>query len=170
MEEAHEVDTNMTLADAMEEVGKHEYVLIRGKDKKITGIVTATDLADQFKKRAHPFLLIGEIELRLRNIVRGKFSVGKFAEASDGNKEARGPDDLTLGDYCRLLGNEESWNELNLPVDRKEFIRHLDSVRSIRNDIMHFSADEHDPEDIELLECVARLLRNLRPADVSCGK
>ena len=75
MEESHEIGIMATFTDATHEIWKHDYVLVRGEDKKITGILTAADLAYQFEQLAHPFLLIGEIEHRLRNLVRGKFTV-----------------------------------------------------------------------------------------------
>ena len=57
MEEAHEIGVEATFADATREICKHAYVLVRGEYKKITGILTAADLAIQFEELAHPFLL-----------------------------------------------------------------------------------------------------------------
>ena len=161
MEEPHEVATSATLADVTREIWKHDYVLVRGRDRKITGIVTAADLALQFDELALPFLSIGEIEHHLRNLVRGKFTVEELAEAAKGEKEVRGPNDLTFGDYCRLLGDEESWIKLNLNIDRKEFIKLLEEVRVTRNDVMHFSPDGIEPDDVKQLGQLVRLLRDL---------
>ena len=161
MENAHEVDTNMMLADATERICGHGYVLVRGEKNIVTGIVTAADLANQFKQLAHPFLLIGEIEHHLRNLVRQKFTGQEFSEASEGNKPVSGPDDLTFGGYCRLLEKKESWNKLNLNIDRNEFVKRLNLIRRIRNEVMHFSPDEHEPEDIEQLEKIAHFFRKL---------
>ena len=161
MEDAHEINTRTTLSDAVHEVWKHDYVLVRGRDKKITGIVTAADLADQFRQLAHPFLLVGEIEHHLRNVVNGRFTVEQFASAAKGEQEVRGPDDLTFGGYCRLLQNPESWSTLGLTVDRREFVKCLDRVRTIRNDIMHFSPDGIGDDDVMHLEQMAGLLREL---------
>ena len=158
MEEAHTIDTNTTLVDAMDQIRAYEYVLVLEKDHTLTGIVTATDLGDEFKKLAHPFLLVGEIEHRLRNMVRGRFTVKEFSDAAKGKKEVKGPDDLTLGDYCRLLEAEKSWKKLEVNMDRKEFIKLLDEVRNIRNDIMHFSPDDFDPENLRQLKKLTRLL------------
>ena len=162
MEGAHEIGIKATLADATHEIWKHDYVLVRGGDNTITGILTAADLAYQFGQLAHPFLLIGEIEHHLRNLVRGKFKVEEFTAVSIGEREVKGPDDLTFGDYCRLLGREESWDKLDLNIDRREFIRHLEGVRIIRNDVMHFSPDGIEPEDVEQLDHLARFLPELR--------
>lgn len=161
MEEPHEVATSASLTDATREIWKHDYILVRGKDRKITGIVTAADLALQFEELALPFLLIGEIEQHLRNLVRGKFTVEEFAQAARGEKEIRGPIDLTFGDYCRLLGHEESWKKLDVNIDRKEFIKHLEEVRIIRNDVMHFSPDGIEPEHVEQLDQLVSFLRDL---------
>ena len=161
MEEAHEIDINMTLADATDMICAHDYVLVRAADRRITGIVTAADLANQFKQHAHPFLLIGEIEHRLRNLVRRKFTVDEFAEASDAPNPVSGPDDLTLGGYCRLLQAEKFWAKLGLHVDRGEFTKRIDEMRQIRNEVMHFSPDDHEPLDMEKLERLVRFLRDL---------
>ena len=161
MEEAHTIDTKTTLADATYEILKHDYVLVRGEDKVITGIVTAADLTDQFRQLSHPFLLIGEIEYHLRNLVRGRFTVEEFTESAKGEKEVKGPDDLTFGDYCRLLEREESWEKLELNIDRRELTKRLERVRSIRNDVMHFSPDGIESQDVKLLEKMAGLLRQL---------
>lgn len=161
MEDGHDINIRTTLSDAVHEVWKHDYVLVRGKDKKITGIVTAADLADQFRQLAHPFLLVGEIEHHLRNVVRGRFTVEQFAKAAKGEHEVKGPDDLTFGGYCRLLGHPKSWSTLDLTVDRKEFVKCLDRVRTIRNDIMHFSPDGIGDDDVTHLEQMAGLLREL---------
>ena len=161
MEDAHEIGTKTTLADATHEICKHDYVLVRGEDKIVSGIVTAAHLADKFRQLAHPFLLIGEIEHHLRNFVRGRFTVEEFIESTKGDKEVKGPDDLTFGDYCRLLEREDSWQKLELHIDRKECIRRLEKVIDIRNDVMHFSPDGIEPADLGQLERLADLLRQL---------
>ena len=161
MEEAHAIDAKTTLADATHEILKHDYVLVRGEDKSITGIVTAADLADQFLQLAHPFLLIGEIEHHLRNLVRGRFTVEEFTESAKGEHEVKGPDDLTFGGYCRLLERREWWDKLKLNVDRKELTGRLEKIRRIRNDVMHFSPDGIESVDVKLLEQTAEFLRQL---------
>ena len=161
MEEAHEIDIKTTFADATHEIWKHDYVLVRGEKKKITGILTAADLAYQFEQLAHPFLLIGEIEHYIRNLVHGRFSVDELNEVTKEKEDIGGLYDLTFGDYCQLFGREESWDRLMLKIDRKEFVKHLERVRSIRNDVMHFSPDGIGEEDVEQLNQMVRFLREL---------
>ena len=164
MVEACVIDIHTPLADATDLIYEHEYVLVRRKDRQITGIVTAADLAYRFKQLTHPFLLIGEIEHHLRNLVQGKFAVEEFVEASGGDGDVHGPDDLTFGGYCRLLQPTEAWTRLGLAeVDQPVFMARLESVRKTRNDIMHFSPDSLDDPESRQLECMARFCRTLTP-------
>ena len=161
MVEPRVIDIQMPLADATDFIYEHDYGLVRAKDKKITGIVTAADLAHRFKQLTHPFLLIGEIEHHLRNLVQGKFSVEDFVDASGGNNEVRGPDDLTFGGYCRSLQPKSAWAKLGLEVDQVEFNARLEQLRKIRNDVMHFSPDARGATEIRRFECMARFCRAL---------
>ena len=46
-------------------------------------------------------------------------------------------------------------------LDRVGFIGHLDSVRRIRNDVMHFDPEGLTTQDTERLEDLARFFRDL---------
>ena len=163
MEKAHIVEETMTLSDAASEIHKHDYVLVRGgRENKITGIVTATDIALEFKQHTHPFLLVGEIEAHLRNMIHGKFTTEYLNEIAKSEKEIFGPDDLTFGDYVELLSRQENWDILGLYFDKKEFIMRLDEIRTIRNNVVHFSVDAPGEKDIEQLEGMVSLLRKRR--------
>ena len=69
------------LLDVTEDIANQGYVLVRGEDKVITGIVTASDFAVQFRRLAEPFLVIEEIERYLRRLVDGVFSADEITEA-----------------------------------------------------------------------------------------
>src|SRR5215211_3807994 len=58
MESYQEIRSHFSLFDAIPIIIKHEYVLIRGDDQQITGIITATDLSEQFQLLSEPFLLL----------------------------------------------------------------------------------------------------------------
>ena len=162
MDPAREISFNTPLFNVIGGIAEHGYVLVRGEDKVITGIVTSGDISNQFMQLAGPFLLIGEIEGHLRRLAHGKFQVEEMQNASpEGQGNINGLADLTLGGYCRILENPEHWGRLNLNIDRKEFVKHLDSVRKIRNDIMHFNPDGLSDEDINTLKASTRFLANL---------
>ena len=166
MDDAEVVDGRMPLADAAEVIYKHDYVLVRGEQNKITGILTAVDLAREFKERTYPFLLIGEIEHHIRNLILGRFAPEEFVAAANGDERVRGPDQLTLGGYLRLLGSEERWAKLGISIDRSVFLKQLERVREIRNDVMHFSAEPRDQSDLQELEGMARFCRTIEPGSV----
>ena len=162
-ESVEEISIDAPLYEAIGSIAKHGYLLVRGKDKAVTGIVTETDLSEQFMHLAGPFLLIGEIEGHLRQLIHGKFTVKEMQLTSEGEgeRDISGSADLTFGGYCRLLQNPDYWERLNLAVDRGQFVEHLESVRKIRNDVMHFDPDGLSPEDERMLRGVARFLETL---------
>ena len=117
----------------------------------------------QFMQLAGPFLFVGEIEGHLRHLIHGKFTLEQLREASipEEGRDIEGSGDLTLGGYCRLLEKKENWDFLNLNIDRSEFIRHLDDVRKIRNDVMHFNPDGLSTEETRKLQDIARFFETL---------
>ena len=160
-----EIRIGAPLFEAIADIEQHGYVLVRGTDNTITGIVTSADIGHQLTQLAGPFLLIGEIEGYLRILVHRKFTVEELSKVLPifGDEHSvSGPEDLTFGGYCQLLGEEESWSRLDLDMDRKEFVKMLKWVNAKRNDIMHFDPDGLEPQDVTKLETVAKFFRNLR--------
>ena len=152
------------LVEAMSVVTKYGYVLVRNERNEISGIVTASDLATQFETSAVPFILSGQIEGHLRRLIHGKFTVAELRETStgtQGGKPIEGASDLTLAGYHSLLGKIEHWKRLDINVDQDEFRAHLDEVRDIRNNLMHFSPEGPLPEDIAKLQNMAHFFEEL---------
>ena len=144
MDRAVEKSSEDSLFAVINDIIQHQYVLIRGKDKRIQGIVTTSDLSWQFGRLAGPFLLIGEIEQHIRTLIQKRFSLEELSASCDPGDRGRtiaGVQDLTFGAYIRLLENPERWAKLNLQIDRSIFIEQLQAVRNIRNDVMHFDPD-----------------------------
>ena len=162
MESAQELDKETPLFDAIGVITKHGYALVRDQQAGniISGIVTASDLSNQFQSLAGPFLLAGEIEGHLRNLVHGKFTADQLREASANTPDNEIDDvgDLTLGGYYRLLSKPEHWELLGLKIDRQKFLEHLDKVRIIRNDIMHFKPEGLEEDEILLLTGCCQVL------------
>ena len=161
MQRAEVISGETRLFDAIRKVSEHGYVLVYGKDRTITGMVTATDLSHQFGQLAEPFLFVGEIEGHLRNLIHGKFTLDQLQAASGEGRTVGGSADLTFGGYCRLLENPDNWERLELDIDRREFIGHLNSVRGIRNDVMHFNPDGLDDDRRRKIRNVARFFDQL---------
>jgi CBS domain-containing protein len=160
-----EVKSDQSLFFAVALIAEHECVLVRGADKKICGIVTSSDLAVQFQQLGEPFLLLGEIENHLRSFLVGKFSRSELEALrppADGRRALEDIADLTYGDYLLLLGEPSRWAKIGLALDRKSFVRELDEVRRIRNDVMHFDPDGVGDRDLALLRKFVLFLQRLR--------
>ncbi len=173
MEPAQENSINTPLLDVIGTITEHGYVLVRDACNQISGIVTASDLSKQFMALAGPFLLIGEIEGHLRQLIHNKFTVDELQEANTGLKNSReivGSADLTLGGYCRLLENEGNWEKLNVEVDRHQFVSQIDDVRKLRNDVMHFDPEGLSEDDTRMLRNVARFLEQLVRTGLPVGR
>ena len=161
MVKAQEIPGTTPLFEAIGVIVEHGYVLIRAADRKISGIVTASDLSEQFVSMAGPFLFIGQIEGHLRQLIHRKFTIEELRNSSLSQDRIEGAADLSLGDYQQLLGKPENWEKLNLEIDRKEFVHHLERVREIRNEVMHFDPDGLEEDDVRMLRDVARFFENL---------
>lgn len=163
MEAPEVIPADTRLFDAIGRIESCGYVLVQDGDRTITGIVTAADLSHHFRDLAAPFLFVGEIEGHLRNLIHGKFTLDELRAASRSGNERpiEGSADLTFGGYCQLLGNQETWERMELEVDRAGLIEHLKSVGRIRNNVMHFSPDGLGDEDRDKLRKVARFFDHL---------
>ena len=128
--------------------------------------MTTSDLSEQFGHLSEPFLLVGEIENHIRSLIDGKFTAEELAanrDPSDEEREVERVDELTQGEYKRLLENPKHWEKLNLiAMDRKGFVQQLENVRQIRNRVMHFEPDGLEEEDLEILRRFTDLLRKLQ--------
>ena len=168
MEFAAELRHDASLFEAIEEIVRHDYVMVRGADRRITGILTAADLGVQFRQLSEPFLLLGEIENHVRRLITRSFSADEIAsvrDASDSTREVSGAADLTFGEYVRFVQNPGRWERLGLSLERKVFIAEFERLRRIRNDVMHFDPDGIPEADLIALRRFTRLLRNVSPRD-----
>jgi hypothetical protein len=161
MDQHHEVHYEASMFEAIRLVATNDCVLVRNREKMITGIVTAVDLNEQFQTVAEPFLVLGDIEQSLRRLIERSFTpdeLKRMLDPADAARQVEGVSDLTFGEYVRLLQRPEDWEKLRLPLDRAEFVADLDRVRRIRNDVMHFDPDGISDEDLIALRKCSRFL------------
>lgn len=165
MEPAHIIRSDFGLFEAIPGIVEHGYALVRGDDLEISGIVTTSDLAVQLQELGEPFLVLGEIENAVRGMIGERFTRDELLEARDPGDDRRvvnSAADLTFGEYIRLIEKPERWDKLEVPIDRQVFIRELELVRRIRNDVMHFDPDGIPDEDLATLRSFVVLTKNLR--------
>jgi restriction system protein len=142
------------------------FVFVQAPDRQISGIVTTADLSVEFATLAKPFFLLAEVERRLRRLIDKHFTkeeIAAIVDPGDTDRAAASASDLTIGECARLLEEPGRWGRLGWALDRAIFIGQLHDIRLIRNDIMHFSPDPLDEEQIRKIELFLRSLRKLDP-------
>ena len=90
--EVPEVRYNSSLLSAIDIIVKYAYALVRQTDKKISGIVTTTDLSLQFRQLAEPFILVGEIENYIRRLAVRSFCKLRLVTLPQVSHKIRGGD------------------------------------------------------------------------------
>jgi predicted transcriptional regulator len=159
-----EISSDTYIFDAIGDIIANQYVLIRNSENIISGIVTTSDLSLQFRQLGEPFLLLGEIENYVRRMIQEKYTRDELKAAcapSDAERDIQSVSDLTLGEYLHLIENLDNWKKLAISIDRELFIKKLDEIRRIRNDVMHFDPDGIPDEDIDKLRDFVRLMQSL---------
>jgi CBS domain-containing protein len=165
MEAHQELRSESSLFDAIQVILRFDSVLVRNKERVITGIITASDISLQFRQLAEPFLLIGEIENWIRLTIDRRFRPEELGLAKHPGAVGRtisSAADLAFGEYLRLLGTQENWSRLGIRLDRTVFLRVLDEVREIRNDVMHFDPDPLDEGQLEKLRSAVRFMEEVQ--------
>lgn len=157
------LDDTASIFEAIQAVVAKDFVLVRDRQKRIAGIVTAADLSVQFRSLSEPFLLLSEIETHIRNIIGQTFTAQELAAAQDANSthKVHSVADLTFGEYVFLLQKETNWTRLGVKLDRQAFCHQLDRVRSIRNQVMHFDPDGLEATDLKILQEFSSFLKRL---------
>lgn len=159
---APECSANVSVFEAIDSIIQHGFTLVRGK-QGIQGIVTLADLATEFHGSLEPFILIGEIERHLRQLLDRRLSLDILRGARDpnDNREIVSAADLSFGQYRRLLERPDLWELCGLRVDRTEFIRGLEQMRLVRNEIMHFQREGVSDQDLQNTREFAVFLREI---------
>jgi len=111
-----------------------------------------------------PFLLLEQIENLIRLLLDKKFLLEDlqiFNEDESGS-QIEYIDELTFGQYIRLIEKPDNWDNLYLSIDKTKFIKELHIVRKIRNDIMHFDPEGITMEHKQVLINMAKFLTQLK--------
>lgn len=151
------------LLKAIRSIYKHEFIVVVEKDNTPCGIVTATDISSQFLSWTEPFVLMEQIENLIRVILDEKILLEDLRKnCQEKERTVDSIDDLTFGEYIRILGEVKNWKRLGLKtVDRSIFVQSLERVREIRNSIMHFDPDGLDEQSYDTLRSVADYLNKV---------
>lgn len=162
-EDLEPVKLDLPLLEVMDRVQRDEVVVVKNKEEIICGIVTASDIAEEFKKHAEAFFLIEQIEKQIRHLLKD-CKIGDILACLDVeklDKEVNDIYDLSFGHYVLALERDDFFEKLNLGIEKSVFVKGLHDVRLIRNDVMHFSPDPMCLEDVEKLVNFAKFLMDV---------
>lgn len=158
--QAEVVDYYRDLFEVLTTLQQRDFVFVRDETKTIRGIVTTADVAQRYGQMAMPFFHLGELDQTLRWILNRALDF-RTAHRLCG-REITSFDQLTFGDYLRILGNREAWDTLGWPLDRSAFVNRLEEIRIIRNKVMHFHPDPIPEDAVEKLRQFNKLLHRYR--------
>lgn len=152
-------ESSADLIDLVPRIIEDEFIYYRDPDGEIVGILTASDLAGAFQLNAGPYIRIGEIEARIRQILDRLPLPTLRGYLRDGDVEQfNGATDMTFGEYVKALSDSKVWSLLGLPFDQDVCVRTLEKVRVVRNAIMHFG----EPVAEDAAQAIDRTLNWLR--------
>ena len=130
------------------------FVFVRQRDRTLNGIVTTTDLSAAFQNLAGPFLLVGDVERRLRRIINATFPLAELQAVhslDDSGRTIESVENMTAGEYIRLLDHPDRWARVGWDVERQVFVKSLHAYRELRNEVMHFSPDPLEESKVALV-------------------
>ncbi|MFE9252382.1 CBS domain-containing protein [Streptomyces sp. NPDC007088] len=159
---AHAVSYADHLIDVLPHLEQFGFVLVKNQTNEIAGIVTIADVAVEYGATARPFLLIGDLDRQLRRIISEGLDLADVIALcdADGRRGLTSFGHLSFGDYQRVLSNQEQWDKLGWPLDRKSFTDCLNELREVRNELMHFNdKDKAGDAAIPKLRNMIELLR-----------
>ena len=150
------------LLKSIDSIIENDFILVDDNnpnlnEKKICGIVTVADISKEYFKETKPFLLLEQIENKMRFLLDSKFNREEMYNILKDNvdESIETLDDLTFGNYVSLLRNHQVWSKVNIyKICQKTLTENLDEIRKIRNEVMHFSPDP-------ISECKTLKLENM---------
>ncbi|WP_353941187.1 CBS domain-containing protein [Streptomyces sp. HUAS MG91] len=146
------------LFSRIQDLRRHGFLVIVDGDHLVTGVLTASDIADQLKLRIEPFTLLEEVELRLRRTLN-RFKQDDLPARTQNLLQKKGR--ITLGEYRYVLQEPALWSHLNWPFDQQSFLERLDVVKKFRDSVAHWDVDAPEAER-EAVEATRQLLRLLQ--------
>lgn len=140
MDDKNIIDLETSLSDLVDFVAIKNYVLVN--DNNRFEIITNHGILQYFKDFSESFMLVENIEKKLRRIIFTSIDQEAFAEISHNTLGREGYDspnrveDMVFNDYRTFLSkNREMFQEIS---NMSQFLDSLDRIRRIRNSVFHF--------------------------------
>ena len=152
---------------------QHDAFLV-GDTNRLEATITPMHLVRYLYKVSQPYVLIQEIELGIRSLIRMAVNGDALADAArtclnekyQPDKLPTTLEDMTFDDYARIVGDGRTW-EMFQPLfrgDRRRTSTKLRELAELRNKVFHFrgvSVEDHP----KLVEGRDWVLTKIRAAD-----
>lgn len=150
--------------------------ILIGSPEKLQGILTPMDFLRYLYKVASPFVMVSEIELTLRALIRLAVSPGELEECAmrtlaqlyGAEKVPKTVEAMTFDNYKAIISHGENWPKFEpiLGGNRTRIAAKLKQLCDLRNDLFHFKR-EITLQDHEILQDHRNwLLLKAKQADV----
>ncbi len=168
------------LTALLDEFNTKDAMLV-GTESMLQGIVTTIDALQYFYNVASPYVLVREIELAIRELIRASVNAEELKESIDislhqhyGKSSAPFPsclEDMTLNDYVMLLRYKGNWEKFKPAFGgtTNTVYAKLEPLPSLRNNVFHFKRDLTAEEYDILRDCRDWLLTRIRRLEASQG-
>lgn len=157
----------------IDEFDLNDAILV-GSEEQLQGIVTTIDALRYFYKAASPYVMLREIELAIRELMRASLSQSDLEECISsclGNFYAERSEDvptdlveMTFSNYVTILECGDFW-PLFKAVFGGSYLRlkaKLEGIPGIRNNVFHFRRELTIEEYDGLKDCRDWLLKRIR--------
>jgi hypothetical protein len=142
------VDVRSDPDEILDRLDTDNAVLV-GSPATLVGIATPMDALRYFHRITSAFLVLQEIELAIRALLGYVYSDERLTEVlrrialarqQERRRSLTRIEDLSFGDYVQLIGNEETWSQLQdvFGTSRELVLAKLRPINELRNDAFHF--------------------------------
>lgn len=159
------ISFSTSLREALSRIKEVEFLILVDDIMRLNvhGLVTVADLSNNYSSIMQGYILISEIEHRLRDVI-SKAEI-TYADVKNLTKrdDVDSIDKLTIGNICYMLNNPRVWQRTSISHyhDQTAFHETLSRVCLIRNRIMHVNWPTHETEADDDLSCLTKFLQRL---------
>ena len=158
----------------------HDDAVLIGEPNRLQAIVVPMDVLRYLYGVANPYVLVGELELGIRGLMRWCQGDGQLAECAKKSLSSiytpeRLPsrlEDMTFNDYVQIIGDGRNWLQFETAFGstRERTRGKLERIRDLRNDLFHFKREVSVQDHEELANYRDWLLRRIRMTEAKRGE
>jgi CBS domain-containing protein len=170
------VVTSQPFDELLDELDERDAVFV-GTAERLLGVATPMDVLRYLYDVANAYVLLQEIEMALRDLIRSSITDEQLAECAATSLSAaylkepipRTLEDMSFADYKTILARGDTWGLFEGVFGagtRKRVGSRLNTVNVLRNDAFHFrrKLGIEDHEELRGVRDWLLMLMDLRPA------